>query len=318
MNNIMVTVYCITYNHEKYIKDALEGIISQKTKFSFEVLVHDDASTDGTADIVKQYEKKYPLLIKGIYQEENTYIKQLNRIYSFLLPRTNGKYVAFCEGDDYWVDEHKLQMQVDYMESHPECSLITHEAFSLLPEGEKMQYTNYSFDENRILNVENIMKNHLLFPTASMLFPTIFFYKNKEFLLQHRMFDYLLKTMLAMEGYIYVIPKVMSVYRCNSNGSWTERVGNDVEKYIKHEEYAIKCFEDLDKYQNFKYHNILENNILRRNYHIEELRNHFSMLRREPYRQIYKEKPLKIRILIRIREILSKLYKILLILRNKR
>ena len=121
MDQIMVSIACTTYNHEKYIRNALEGFVSQKTSFLFEILVMDDASTDGTADIIREYEKKYPELIKPIYQKVNQYSQglrpgQQNR------DRAIGKYIAICEGDDYWIDNHKLQKQVDYMEAHPGCT----------------------------------------------------------------------------------------------------------------------------------------------------------------------------------------------------
>ncbi len=123
---IMVSVFCATYNHEKYIRKCLDGFIMQKTNFKFEVLVHDDASTDKTADIIREYEEKYPDIIKPIYQTENQYSKGVQIGVTFQYPRAKGKYIAFCEGDDYWCDENKLQRQFDIMESHPECSICVH------------------------------------------------------------------------------------------------------------------------------------------------------------------------------------------------
>ncbi len=123
MSNPAVSVCCITYNHEKYIRDALEGFLMQQTNFSFEILIHDDASTDGTADIIREYEAKYPGIIKPIYQTENQYSKGIDISATFNFPRVQGKYIALCEGDDFWTDPHKLQIQYDFMESHPDYSL---------------------------------------------------------------------------------------------------------------------------------------------------------------------------------------------------
>ena len=100
--DILVSISCITYNHEKYIRDALEGFLMQKTDFKYEILIHDDASTDNTAKIIREYEEKYPDLIKPIYQKENQWSKGNYRISStFNIPRAKGKYIAFCEGDDF-------------------------------------------------------------------------------------------------------------------------------------------------------------------------------------------------------------------------
>ena len=98
----LVSICCITYNHAPYIRQCLDGFMMQQTNFTFEVLIHDDASTDGTADIIREYESKYPDIIKPIYQTENQYSKGVKVSATFNFPRAKGKYIAMCEGDDYW------------------------------------------------------------------------------------------------------------------------------------------------------------------------------------------------------------------------
>ena len=117
----LVSVYCLAYNHEKYIRDCLEGFVSQKTSFPFEVVVHDDASTDKTADIIREYELKYPKIIKPIYEKENQFQKGRNVIDEVIYPLIHAKYVAICEGDDYWVDDNKLEEQISILERNPDC-----------------------------------------------------------------------------------------------------------------------------------------------------------------------------------------------------
>lgn len=115
-----VCIRCITYNHEKYLADALEGFVMQKTTFPFVAIVHDDASTDGTASILRQYAEKYPDIIKPIYETENQYSKHdgsLDRIMDEAVATIEAKYIAICEGDDYWTDPYKLQKQVDILEA---------------------------------------------------------------------------------------------------------------------------------------------------------------------------------------------------------
>lgn len=122
----LVSIICCAYNHEPYIRQCLDGFIMQETNFPFEVLIHDDASTDRTADIIREYETKYPEIIKPIYQTENQYQKKIDVLSTFLFPGVKGKYIAMCEGDDYWTDPLKLQKQVDFLENNQEYVLCTH------------------------------------------------------------------------------------------------------------------------------------------------------------------------------------------------
>ena len=130
----LVSISCTTYNHELYIEDALEGFLFQETNFPFEILIHDDASTDRTADIIREYEARYPTLIKPIYQTENQYSRG-NKPGLINLKRAKGEYVALCEGDDYWTDPLKLQIQVDFLEKHPDYVITFHHCVSLYKGG---------------------------------------------------------------------------------------------------------------------------------------------------------------------------------------
>ena len=122
----MVSVYCLAYNHEKYIRDALNGFVSQVVDFDYEVFVHDDASTDNTANIIAEFAKKYPDIIKPIYQKENQFSKGISVSKTYIYPKMTGKYIAICEGDDYWCDQYKLRKQVEYLEMHEDCSACVH------------------------------------------------------------------------------------------------------------------------------------------------------------------------------------------------
>ena len=108
-----VSVLCLAYNHEKYIKKCLDSILAQKTNFKYEIIINDDASTDNTANIIKEYEEKYPEIIKPIYQIENKYSKGEAIVEEYMLPKATGKYIAFCECDDWWLSDDKLQKQYD-------------------------------------------------------------------------------------------------------------------------------------------------------------------------------------------------------------
>ena len=127
-DNIMVSIVCVVYNHERFLRDTLNGFVSQVTNFPIEILIHDDASTDGSAAIIHEYEKKYPNIFFPIYQTENQYSKGVKIADVLLYPRCRGKYIAICEGDDYWTDPHKLQKQYDALERNPDIDLCANGA----------------------------------------------------------------------------------------------------------------------------------------------------------------------------------------------
>ena len=116
----LVSILCDAYNHEGFIKQTLEGFLNQQTTFPFEIIIHDDASTDNTATIIKEFVNRYSLIIRPVFQKENQYSQKINFWSDITFPMAKGKYIALCEGDDYWIDELKLQKQVDFLESNEE------------------------------------------------------------------------------------------------------------------------------------------------------------------------------------------------------
>ncbi len=141
----LVSIMCITFNHKDFIKKTLDGFLIQETSFPVEIIVHDDASTDGTAEIIKKYEDKYPHLIKPIYQTVNQYSRNVDFVKEFISPRIKGKYIAYCEGDDYWTDPLKLQKQVSFLEQNLDYGLV---------------YTDIDrIDENGNIIDKNYLKN---------------------------------------------------------------------------------------------------------------------------------------------------------------
>ncbi|MEA1053150.1 Stf0 family sulfotransferase [Lamprobacter modestohalophilus] len=150
----VVTVICLTYNHRDYIEDAIKGVVGQKTNFPFRLIIHDDASTDGTQEIIKEYAAQYPQIIIPIYQKENLFSRGLP--FSEITPLKKGKYIASYDGDDYWVDPGKLQIQYDFMESHPDYSCCYHDAFvfsdkGLIKESKLPEHFQKDFSEEELL-----------------------------------------------------------------------------------------------------------------------------------------------------------------------
>ena len=164
----LVSVYCMTYNQEKTIGQAIESIVAQKTDFPFELIVHDDASTDKTAEIVRDYAARYPDIVRPIFQTENQF-RNCNLIQTFIHPVSRGQYIAICEGDDYWTDPEKLQLQVERMESVPACTLCFHAVRQLHADGSMMNYR--PLKEDCAVPTEMVIKRGGLFcPTVSLMF----------------------------------------------------------------------------------------------------------------------------------------------------
>ena len=259
---IMVSVICTVYNHEKYLRKCLDGFVMQKTNFKFEVLIHDDASTDGSAGIIREYEEKYPDIIKPIYQTENQYSKGIKVSQTFLYPLIRGKYLAFCEGDDYWCAENKLQKQFDVMENHPDCSICVHRV-SLLENGIVLDkfILDFKIDDNIIDNnmyIKLMMGGYYyLFQTSSYFIRmSLFDYKNKpEFWANSDVGDVPMILYCVSKGDLYYIDEVMSCYRNDSIGSWTNTVLKNASKMLEHTKKTLELFNSYDKYLDYKYTN---------------------------------------------------------------
>lgn len=168
-DQIIVSILCTAYNHEPYIRQCLDGFVMQKANFRFEAIVHEDASTDGTASIIREYAEKYPDIIVPIYQTENQY-RKTNIYNTYLYPKAKGKYIAICEGDDYWTDPYKLQKQVDFLEANPEYSMCFANAIEHWEDGSKEDRC-FSNVENRDYTGVEIYKEWKV-PTATVLFRT--------------------------------------------------------------------------------------------------------------------------------------------------
>lgn len=266
-NNIEVSIFCIAHNHEKYIKEAIEGFVRQKTSFKFEIIIHDDASTDRTTEIIKKYKLKYPNLIKTIYQSENQFSKKVDIFYKYMFPKAKGKYIAICEGDDYWCDDNKLQIQYDALEANPNCASCVHIVDCCKENGDYIGYykpsKKYNLLDSKIINQEQfstmlfeIGKLTCPFQTSSFFFrKTIFekYYGNKWS--AWPMLDLELLRSFLIAGECYYIHKPMSVYRINSISSLSIMSINHPEKIFYSKDKNAKEDLEFDKYTNYSYHN---------------------------------------------------------------
>ena len=254
--DVLVSICCVTYNHINYISDAINGFLMQKTTFPFEILIHDDASTDGTASIIKEYESKYFEIIKPIYQKENQYSqgRTISPVYQF--PRANGKYIALCEGDDYWTDQYKLQKQVDFLEANPDCSLCFHASEHIYENKPSLNYIHRPglIPRNNKFSIKHaIIGGGSLMTTNSMVFKREYLNDIPEWFSNAPIGDSPLMLLLASSGDIGYLDEVMSVYRKMSGNSWSNSM-KIKEKRKKHRQAMLKMWDDFDEWSEYKYH----------------------------------------------------------------
>lgn len=253
INEIMVSIVCITFNHEDYIKDALDGFLEQEVKFRYEILVHDDASTDRTAEIIREYEIKYPDIIHGIYQKENQYSKKNNfRFLRTVYSNCRGKYVAFCEGDDFWIDIHKLQLQVEFLEKHSDYVLTIHNAIRLKCLEGKLEIINPYYEDKEITAEELIMQYNGNLPTASMVMRAEML-KLEDWFWNCGVGDWPTQLYCLTKGKIYYFERIMSVYRSLHIGSWCQVWERDFYKRLEHSIAMVEFLVRYNQYTNYAY-----------------------------------------------------------------
>lgn len=255
MENNLVTVFCLTYNHREYIRTALDSILSQKTDFKYNIFIFDDASNDGTSDILLEYKEKYPEVISLYTAPRNTYKASYRKgLLQCLYNRyVTGKYVAFCEGDDYWTDTEKLQLQVEYMEHNPDCVMTAHNAILDNTEtGEKI-LCRLRQGSRIITPGEIIFQSGGNFPTASLVMIRDVFVKDEQFPTCD-VGDYPMQLYAITKGYIYYFERTMSVYRYMHSGSWSSRILNDFEKHTVHCLGMIEFLKKYDAYAEGRFH----------------------------------------------------------------
>lgn len=234
----LVSIKCLAFNHEKYIAQTLDGFLIQETNFPFEVIVHDDASTDNTANILREYEKKYPLIVKPVYQTENQYSKHDGSLTRAANAPLKGKYAAVCEGDDYWTDPNKLQMQADFLESHEDYFAIGHNVRIVDDNGTPMANDNpiwrkwfntYTSMEDRDYTLQDFEKGIMFGQTCTRMHKNIFKespegLEEKFFALDYTNGDVAMSLLCFCMGKVRCSSLVAADHRKSiSNNSWTSK-----------------------------------------------------------------------------------------------
>ena len=213
----IVSICCITYNHGKFIADCLNGFLKQKTSFPFEIVISDDCSTDNTKKIIDTYVSKYPAIFKDVSPSKN--LGSIKNFYH-VLEKASGKYIALCEGDDYWIDENKLQMQVDFLEGNSEYGMCYTRAKQFIQKKRKFSRRRFGtdvrdfedllFNGNRVPTLTTVFRKNLLNSYLKEIYP-----QDKGWL----MGDYPMWLYFAHESKVKFFDKVTSVYRVLENSA---------------------------------------------------------------------------------------------------
>jgi len=222
MKKVVVSISCITYNHAAYIRECLDGFLMQKTNFKFEVLIHDDASTDGTEEIIREYEVKYPDIIKPLYEKENQWLKGRRGSRTFNFPRAKGKYIALCEGDDYWTDPNKLQKQVDFLEANEAFGMVYTDCQSYDQEENKFGLTYPRLHADNDAFHQLVLVNSIQTPTVLIRRSLLNSY-NKQIVDSGRtnwkMGDYPMWLYISANSKIKFLDEFSAVYRVLKNSA---------------------------------------------------------------------------------------------------
>ena len=217
----LVSIVCLCYNHGPFIRQALDGFVMQKTDFPFEIVVHDDASTDNSVSIIKEYEERYPQLFYCIYRKENWYSQKKNILLDVFENYCNGKYIAYCEGDDYWTDPYKLQKQVDFLESHPDYVMCSHRFDQYYEDGHRLEKEKDDTFQGADYDLRNLIGGKWLTQTLTVMYRCSAL-DLKRYERYGMSMDIILFYELLKHGKGYCFPEAMGVYRYHNGGVWSE------------------------------------------------------------------------------------------------
>jgi len=242
----LVDVFMPTYNHGTYLAQAIESVLAQKTDFAYRLNIADDCSTDGAQLLIKQYAEQNPDRIRAIVSPQHLGVLHKDRVSTKVLQSCTGKYVAILEGDDYWTDPHKLQKQVDFLESHPDFAICFHDVKTVNETGAEQPHSVLPPQPKQVWTIEDLLAGNFI-PTCSVMFRHGLIKEFPDWYTNLRIGDWVLHVMNAQHGKIGYLKDVMAVYRIHEGSLWSsdDRLNQITE--------TIEMLDQVDAYLGFKY-----------------------------------------------------------------
>lgn len=239
-----ISCVCITFNQKSYIRDAINSFLAQETEYRFEIVIHDDASTDGTRDILLEYKNKYPSIIKLVLQDKNQY-SQVKRLLPLVIEYVSGENIAFCEGDDFWIDEKKIDKQIKL--ASDDISMLGHSALKINHDGKIIGDFKVKAG---IKNTNDVIKEPWIMASSSMFFKRNILENIPEWYFVSRNGDIALQLLASKYGNILLTDNKSSIYRVNAKGSISV---NGLSNINKNRLKFIKMIYYFNKSNDYKY-----------------------------------------------------------------
>jgi len=282
----LVSVYIATYQHKDFISDCIESVISQKTSFPYEILIGEDESNDGTREICMEYAEKFPDKIRLFLRNRETSVLLNNegKVVSylnakFLRKSSRGKFFAVCEGDDYWIDDLKLEKQVKFMKKYPQCGMSFHPVILQSFKSGKKRIANRHYEKTCIVSAERIVLGGGAYcPTCSLMFRSEVFENDISWMYTFPIGDYFIQMYASINAGALYIDEVMGTYRKGVPGSWTDRTASKEAEFI-HLIKMLNAMKIFNVNTNYRFNNELKQ---RENLEIfQKLKNVYSYTREE-------------------------------------
>jgi len=258
MQEPLVSISLVAFNAENFIKDAIEGCLMQEVNFPYEIIIHDDASTDRTAEIIKEYAGKFPETIIPIIQSENQFSSGTEVIAKYIIPRARGKYIAFVEGDDYWIDPMKLQKQIDTLESNSDLSMCFTATKVIYPNTTRKDYIKRRYKRDQRCQAKDVilMGGRFLDMISVVVRKDIFEDLPEWYFLRH-IWDITVPLLALTKGDLFYIDNVTAVYRSNIPGSWTNKNAKNFDKRIENIKRLHLLLEKFDEATSYQFHKLI-------------------------------------------------------------
>jgi len=306
--SVLVSINCITYNHEKYIADALESFLNQRTDFEYEIIIGEDCSTDNTREIIKEFMKKYPGKIILITSEKNVgMMENERRIYE----ASHGKYIAECEGDDFWIDPYKLQKQINYMEKNQDCTLCFHNAHEVNANRNIIGNMIPKCIENKSYDCGEIATLGFI-PTASRVYLKETMENLPGWYKTAVVGDLPSQLIITSKGYAYYMKDIMCAYRVGVENSATFTLfdrSNNEKKIIKNQENLISILDNFNIYSQFKYSEKIEERRKLYEYQLYFIKGDINKLKELRYKEFYKNVGIKAKVGMYVKSYSPKIYR---------